>query len=86
MNGLQIKQSTNFTFTAEIPYNLLLFSMPIDEFELGPANRNFHKSATNNEELESTPNAKHADVMAASSRKHVNKRSGDTVKCRLDAG
>ena len=37
MNGLQIKLSTNFTFTAENPYNSLLFSMPIDEFELGPA-------------------------------------------------
>ena len=37
MNILQIKLSTNFTFTAENPHNSLLFSMPIDEFELGPA-------------------------------------------------
>ena len=52
MNGLQIKLSTNFTFTAENPYNSLLFSMPIDEFELGPAIVNLKKHAKNNEELE----------------------------------
>ena len=27
----------NFTLTAQNPYNSSLFSMPIDEFELGPA-------------------------------------------------
>ena len=31
MNGLQIKLSTNFTFTAENPYNVLLYSMPSDQ-------------------------------------------------------
>ena len=34
MNGLQIKLSTNFTFTAENPYNLPLYSMPSDELNL----------------------------------------------------
>ncbi len=37
MNSLQIKLSTNFTFTADNPYKWLLFSMPIEEFELGLA-------------------------------------------------
>ena len=32
MSGLQIKLSTNFTFTAENPYNSPLYSMPSDEF------------------------------------------------------
>ena len=30
-------ESTNFTFIAENPHNSLLFSMPINEFEFGPA-------------------------------------------------
>ncbi len=34
MNGLQIKLSTNFTFTAENPYNSPLYSMPSDELNL----------------------------------------------------
>ena len=34
MNGLQIKLSTNLTFTAENPYNLPLYSMPSDELNL----------------------------------------------------
>ncbi len=37
MNGIQMELSTNFTFTADNPYNSSLFSMPINEFELGPA-------------------------------------------------
>ena len=72
MNGLQIKLSTNFTFTAENPYNWLLFSMSIDEFELGPAiviYKNSRRTWVNSTFL---PNGKHADVMAASSRRHVN--------------
>ena len=31
---LKIKPSTNFTFTAENPYNSLLYSMPCDELNL----------------------------------------------------
>ena len=31
MNGLQIKLSTNFTFTTENPYNSPLYSMPSNE-------------------------------------------------------
>ena len=34
MNGLQIKLSTIFTFTAENPYNPPLYSMPSDELNL----------------------------------------------------
>ena len=34
MNGLQIKLSTNFTFTAENPYNAPLYSIPSDELNL----------------------------------------------------
>ena len=34
MNGLQIKLSTNFTFAAENPYNLPLYSMPSDQLHL----------------------------------------------------
>ncbi len=44
MNGLQIKLSTNFTFTAENPYNPSLYSMPSD-------NRNFPKLAKNSGQL-----------------------------------
>ena len=34
MNSLQIKLSTNFTFTAENQYNSPLYSMPSDELNL----------------------------------------------------
>ena len=34
MNGLQIRLFTNFIFTAENPYNLLLYSMPSDQLHL----------------------------------------------------
>ncbi len=44
MNSFQNRLSTNFTFTADNPYNWLLFSMPIDEFELGPAIEPFKNS------------------------------------------
>ena len=84
MNGLQIKLSTIFTFTAEIPYNSLLFSMLIDEFELGSSiviAKNSRDLRVNSTFL---PPGKHADAMAAGST--WTPRAGDTVKCQLDAG
>ena len=52
MNGFQIKLSTNYTFTAENPYNVSLFSMPIDAFKLGPAIVTFQNSQEKTEKFE----------------------------------
>ncbi len=52
MNGLQIKLSTNFTFTAETPYNSPLYSMPTDELNLARQSQfsNFSQPTPDNSE------------------------------------
>ena len=90
MNGLQIKLSTNFTFTAENPYNSPLYSMPTDELNLvrqsqfSKTRRKQRKTPT---KLHFSSVGKHAGKwLPAADRKHMNTQCGDTVKCLLDAG
>ena len=55
MNGIQIKLSTNFTFTAENPYNLPLYSMPSDQLHLvrhSWISTNSQKAATKSTKLD----------------------------------
>ena len=90
MNGLQIKLSTNFTFTAENPYNLPLYSMPSHELNLvrqSSFSKNRQKQGTTPNKLHFSSVGKHAGKwLPAADRKHVNTLCVDTVKCRLDAG
>ena len=90
MNGLQIKLSTNFTFTAENPYNSPLYSMPTDELNLvrqSQFSKTRRKQRTTPTKLHFSSVGKHAvKWLPAADRKHVNTSCGDTVKCLLDAG
>ena len=90
MNGLQIKLSTNFTFTAENPYNSPLYSMPTDELNLvrqSQFSKTRRKQWTTPTKLHFSSVGKHAvKWLPAADRKHVNTSCGDTVKCLLDAG
>ena len=90
MNGLQIKLSTNFTFTAENPYNSPLYSMPSGEFNLvrqSQISKTRQKQRTTLSKLHFSSVGKHAvKWLPAADRKRVNISCGDTVKCRLDAG
>ena len=90
MNGLQIKLSTNFTFTAENPYNLPLYSKPSDELNMvrqSYFSKTRQKQRTNLSKLHFSSVGKHAvKWLPVADRKHVNTSCGATVKCRLDAG
>ena len=94
MNGLQIKLSTNFTFTAENTYNSPLYSMPSDELNLvrqSSFSKTRQKQRTTPIKLQFSSVGKHAiKWLPAADRNHVNTSWGDTVKhaikCRLDAG
>ena len=90
MNGLQIKLSTNFTFTSENPYNSPLYSMSSDELNLvrqSYFSKTRQKQRTTPSKLHISSVGKHAvKWLPAADRKHVNTSCGDTVKCRLDAG
>ena len=91
MNGLHIKLSTNFTFTAENPYNSPLYSMPSDELnlvrQLSFSTKTRQKQRTTPIKLHFSSVGKHAiKWLPAADRNHVNTSWGDTVKCRLDAG
>ena len=89
MNGLQIKLSTNFTFTAENPYNSPLYSMPSDALNLvrqSLFSKTRQKQRTTPSKLNFSSVGKHAlKWLPAADRNHVNTSCGDTVKCRLDA-
>ena len=90
MSGLQIKLSTNFTVTAENPYNLPLYSMPSDELNLvqqSQFSKTRQKQRTTPSKLHFSSVGKQAvKWLPSADRKHVNTSCGDTVKCRLDAG
>ena len=90
INGLQIKLSTNFTFTAENPYNPPLYSMPSDELNLvrqSQFSKTRQKQRTTAIKLHFSSVGKHAiKWLPAADRNHVNTSCGDTIKCLLDAG
>ena len=81
MNGLQIKLSTNFTFTAENTYNSPLYSMPTDELNLVQQSQ-FSKTRRKQRttKLHFSSVGKHAvKWLPAADRKHLNTSCGDTV-------
>ncbi len=90
MNGVQIKLSTNFTFTAKI--HIIRRCIPCQAMNwTWSDNRNFPKLAKNSGPLRLNSTffsvGKHAiKWLPAADRNHVNTSWGDTVKCRLDAG